>query len=158
MTKFLPLPELAVRIAAARQRGKKIALANGGFDLLHIGHVRYLQAARAQADILVVAVNSDTSLRQLKGPERAIIDECGRVALIAALACVDFVTLFDDRRVDEVLQRLTPDVHCKGSDYTAETVPERETVLAYGGRIAIVGGAKIRSTSSLIARIRSLHG
>jgi D-glycero-beta-D-manno-heptose 1-phosphate adenylyltransferase len=155
--KILPLAELAERVDAARRSGCTIALANGGFDLLHVGHVRYLRAARAQADRLVVALNSDASLRGLKGERRALIDERGRLELIAALACVDWVTLFDEPRVDRVLLTLRPEVHCKGSDYTAETVPERDVVAAYGGRVAIVGGDKVRSSSTVIRRIRELH-
>jgi len=154
---ILPLDQLTRRIGALRGKGKKIALANGGFDLLHIGHIRYLQDAKAQADILVVALNSDSSLRRLKGKQRALIDETGRTRMIAALACVDFVTLFGESRVDRVLLALKPEVHCKGSDYTAETVPEREVVTSYGGRIAIVGGEKIRSTSTIIMQIRGLY-
>jgi rfaE bifunctional protein nucleotidyltransferase chain/domain len=154
--KILALPELAERVAAARGEGHRVALANGGFDLLHVGHVRYLQAARALADVLVVALNSDRSLRRLKGEQRALIDERGRLEVIAALACVDWVTLFDEERVDAVLLALRPDFHCKGSDYTAETVPERDVVASYGGRVAIVGGDKVRSSSIVIRRIREL--
>ena len=156
--KFLPLDALAARVTSERENGRRIALANGGFDLLHVGHIRYLQEAKNQADVLVVGINSDVSLRRLKGESRALIDEQDRVSLIAALACVDYVTLFDSLRVDDILRRLKPDVHCKGSDYTPDTVPERATVREYGGRIAIVGGPKIRSTSEVIARIRSLYG
>jgi len=156
LNKFFPLPELAQKIAGERNNNRKIALANGGFDLIHIGHIRYLQAAQKTADILVVALNSDYSLKKLKGSHRAIIDEQGRVKIIAALACVDYVTLFDDPTVDGVLSTLKPDFHCKGADYTPDTVPERETVRAYGGRVAIVGGDKIRSTSEIIARIRKI--
>ncbi len=137
--------------------GRSVALANGGFDLLHIGHVRYLQAAKMQADILVVALNSDRSLKKLKGERRALIDLAGRTTLIAALECVDYLTAFDEERVDCVLRALKPDVHCKGSDYTAETVPEKEVVAGYGGRVAIVGGDKVESSSSVIARIRALY-
>lgn len=154
--KILPLPDVAERVAAARRRGLRVALANGGFDLLHVGHVRYLRAARETADVLVVALNSDRSLRQLKGEQRALIDEQGRQSVIAALACVDWVTLFDEPRVDRVLRALRPDVHCKGSDYTPETVPERDVVAACGGRVAIVGGDKVRSSSTVIQAIRGL--
>lgn len=153
LSKFFPLEELKTRIEAERRQNKKIALANGGFDLLHIGHVRYLQAAKKTADILVVALNSDSSLEKLKG--RVIIPQQGRIRLISAFACVDYVTIFENHRVDRVLLTLKPDFHCKGSDYTAETVPERETVCSYGGKIAIVGGAKIRSTSWILEEIRS---
>jgi len=152
--KYFPLSELSVRITREKNRGRTIALANGGFDLIHVGHIRYLQAAKAMADILVVALNSDASLRRLKGRQRALIDQRGRVAIIAALECVDYVTLFAQQRVDRVLLALRPDIHCKGSDYSVATVPEREVVRGYGGRIAIVGGAKVRSTSQIIQRIR----
>jgi len=130
-----------------------IAFANGCFDLLHVGHVRYLQGARAEADRLVVAVNADVSVRGLKGEGRPILDESARAELVSALACVDYVVLFPDRTVDRLLTVLKPDVHCKGTDYTVETVPERETVLAYGGRIAIVGDPKEHSTKELLANI-----
>lgn len=151
--KFFPLEQLQEEIEAIRHRPQTVALANGGFDLIHIGHIRYLQAAKKVADILVVALNSDRSLRQLKGENRPIIDEAGRLQIIASMACVDYVTVFDDLTVDRVLLALKPDFHCKGSDYTPETVPERETVLSYGGNIAIVGGDKVRSTSEIIKTI-----
>lgn len=154
--KFFPLDQLKSVISELRKKNKTIALANGGFDLLHIGHIRYLEAARKQADILVVALNSDRSLQHLKGPKRPIINEGGRVKMLAALSCVDFVTLFNENRVDRVLSTLKPDFHCKGSDYTEETVPERETVRSYGGRIVIVGGAKVKSTSDIVRHIKQL--
>jgi D-glycero-beta-D-manno-heptose 1-phosphate adenylyltransferase len=156
--KYRTLDDLRAVIAAQRARGRTVALANGGFDLLHIGHVRYLQAAKALADILVVALNSDASLQRLKGSGRALIDEAGRVTMISALACVDYVTVFGEDRVERVLLALTPDFHCKGSDYTPETVPERDVVKGYGGRIAIVGGDKVRSTSLIVEHIRALYG
>ena len=152
--KFFLLDQLKPILLKQKKTRKTIALANGGFDLLHIGHIRYLEAAKKQADILVVALNSDRSLRNLKGVNRPIIDEEGRVKMLAALSCVDYVTLFDEDRVDRVLLTLKPDFHCKGSDYTEETVPERETVYSYGGRIAIVGGAKVRSTSDIVRNIK----
>jgi rfaE bifunctional protein nucleotidyltransferase chain/domain len=152
--KFLALPELTARIAEEKKLGRTIALANGGFDLIHVGHVRYLQQAKALADVLVVAINSDRSLKGLKGAARALIDEQGRVTIICALACVDYVTLFDDPRVDRVLLALTPDFHCKGSDYTLDSIPEKDIVRGYGGQLAIVGGAKVRSTSLIIKKIK----
>lgn len=151
---FVPLEKLAGVVARHKSEGKSVALANGGFDLLHVGHIRYLQEAKTLADILVVALNSDLSLRRLKGEDRALIDEYGRIRLIASLACVDYVTLFEEDRADRVLLLLKPDVHCKGSDYSAETVPERDIVKSYGGRIAIVGGGKVRSTSEIIQALR----
>jgi rfaE bifunctional protein nucleotidyltransferase chain/domain len=156
--KFFPLEQLAKIIAREKKLGKTIVLANGGFDLIHVGHIRYLQQARAMGDILVVALNSDSSLRKLKGPKRALIDEQGRVLIISALACVDYVTLFDGRMVDCVLLALTPHFHCKGSDYTLATIPERDIVREYGGEMAIVGGDKVRSTSWLIETIKELYG
>ncbi|MCK4765778.1 MAG: adenylyltransferase/cytidyltransferase family protein [Candidatus Aminicenantes bacterium] len=153
LSKFYPLEELKAKIESERRQNKKIALANGGFDLIHIGHIRYLQAAKRTAGILVVALNSDNSLKKLKG--RTIIPEQGRIRLISSFECVDYVTIFDDDRVNRVLLTLKPDFHCKGSDYTVDTVPERETVNSYGGEIAIVGGAKIRSTSWILEEIRS---
>ena len=154
--KFYPLPELTAQIAAEKKLGKTIVLANGGFDLIHVGHIRYLQQAKAKGDILVVALNSDRSLKKLKGEERALIDEQGRVLIISALACVDYVTLFDEDRVDKVLLALKPDFHCKGSDYTLESIPERDIVRSYGGAMAIVGGEKVRSTSILIKKIKEM--
>ena len=148
--KHLELNELSAVIDKARSDGKKIALANGGFDILHIGHIRYLKASKEIADILVVAINSDRSLRELKGDHRAEIDEDGRAKVIGALSFVDYVTVFDEMRVDRVLMTIKPDFHCKGTDYTPETVPEKDVVRSYGGSIAIVGGRKIRSTSDII--------
>jgi rfaE bifunctional protein nucleotidyltransferase chain/domain len=156
--KFYPLPELAARIGVEKKLGKTIVLANGGFDLVHVGHIRYLQQAKAQGDILVVALNSDRSLKKLKGAARALIDEQGRILIISALACVDYVTLFDENRVDRILLAITPDVHCKGSDYTLESIPERDIVRSYGGAMAIVGGEKVRSTSLIIRKIKEIYG
>lgn len=156
--KFYPLPELVIQIAGKKKLGKTIVLANGGFDLIHVGHIRYLQQAKAKGDILVVALNSDRSLKNLKGAARALIDEQGRVLIISALACVDYVTLFDENRVDRILLAITPDFHCKGSDYTLETIPERDIVRSYGGAMAIVGGDKVHSTSILVKKIKELYG
>lgn len=152
--KILPLDELLRRIQAARTSGKIIVLANGCFDVLHVGHVRYLQGAKAEGDVLVVGINSDASERQLKGPGRPILAQQARAALVAALAAVDFVTIFDEPNVENLLTRLRPDVHAKGTDYTAETVPERELAGRLGIRVAIVGDAKNHSTQDLIARVR----
>ena len=156
--KYLPLQRLAAVVAREKAKGKTVVLANGGFDLIHVGHVRYLQQAKALGDLLVVALNSDRSLRMLKGAGRALIDEGGRVRLIAAMACVDYVTLFAEATVEHVLLALTPHFHCKGSDYTLDSIPERDVVRSYGGRMAIVGGEKVRSTSLLIRRIKELYG
>lgn len=156
--KYFPLPQLAERIAREKEMGKTIVLANGGFDLIHVGHIRYLQQAKALGDILVVALNSDSSLKELKGAGRALIDEAGRARIISALACVDYVTLFAEGTVGRVLLALTPHFHCKGSDYTLDSIPERDIVQSYGGRMAIVGGDKVRSTSLLIQKIKELYG
>ena len=129
-------------------------MANGCFDLIHVGHVRYLKEARELGDILVVALNSDASVRRLKGRGRPHMKEDERASMISALACVDYVTIFGEDNVENLLMRLRPDIHAKGSDYTEETVPERETVLAYGGKIAITGGPKVRSTSKVLKEIR----
>lgn len=149
----MSLFELEAALAADRAAGRTIAFANGVFDLLHVGHVRYLQAASAQADRLVVAVNADASVRRLKGEGRPILDERSRAEMVAALRGVHYVVVFEDDTAGELLTRLTPDVHCKGTDYTVESVPERAIVLAYGGRTAIVGDPKDHSTRDLLARL-----
>lgn len=145
--------ELVEAVARERTAGRTIAFANGCFDLLHVGHVRYLQGAAAEADRLVVAVNADASVRGLKGPGRPILSGHDRAELVAALRGVSYVVLFDDPDVRRLLLLLKPDVHCKGTDYTVETVPERAVVQSYGGRTAIVGDQKHHNTRELIARI-----
>ena len=145
--------ELTTLIERDRRAGRTIALANGCFDILHVGHVRYLAGAAAEADRLVVAVNDDASVRTLKGDGRPIMPAAARAELVAALRAVDYVVLFPERSVERLLNDLKPDVHCKGTDYTVETVPERDTVRAYGGRIAIVGDPKDHSTRDLLARL-----
>jgi rfaE bifunctional protein nucleotidyltransferase chain/domain len=140
-------------VRADRAAGRTIAFANGCFDLLHVGHTRYLQAAAAEADRLVVAVNGDESAGS-KGPGRPILAAADRAELVAALRGVDYVVVFPEPTVTPLLELLKPDVHCKGTDYTVDTVPERETVRSYGGRIAIVGDPKDHSTRDLLARIR----
>jgi len=152
--KVVTLPILATWVREGRQRGVTYAFANGAFDLLHVGHVRYLEAAAREADRLIVAVNSDASIRGLKGPDRPVMPEADRAELVAALRVVDHVVVFGDATVTPLLQALRPEVHCKGTDYTIDTVPERDTVRAYGGRVAIVGDPKDHSTSSLVARLR----
>ena len=153
MGEILSRRELAARVADDRARGLTHAFANGGFDLLHVGHVRYLEAARREADRLIVAVNDDRSIRGLKGPSRPVLPEADRAELVAALRAVDYVVIFPEPTVAPLLELLRPDVHCKGTDYTVETVPEREVVRAYGGRIAIVGDPKDHSTSDLLVRL-----
>ena len=153
MGKVLTRAALLAAVAADRAAGRTIAFANGGFDLLHVGHVRYLQAAAAEADRLVVAINDDRSVCGLKGPGRPILNERDRAELVAALRGVDYVVTFPEATVTPLLLALKPDVHCKGTDYSVDTVPERATVREYGGRIAIVGDPKDHSTRDLLARI-----
>ena len=155
MRKTHHLPELAKIIENHKKNGDRIVLANGCFDLIHAGHIRYLKDSKARGDILVVALNSDSSVRRLKGKGRPILPEKERAEIIAAFDFVDYVTFFDEAKVDGVLLALKPHVHAKGSDYTADTVPERETVKGYGGEIAITGGPKIKSTSEVIEEIAS---
>ncbi|MBD3867736.1 MAG: adenylyltransferase/cytidyltransferase family protein [Acidobacteria bacterium] len=147
-------PGLAEQAAAWRRDGKTIALANGLFDILHVGHLRYLEAAALEADILVVAVNSDRSARELKGAGRPLVPERERVELLAGFRCVDHAVVFDGATVGEVLEALRPDVHCKGTDYSPKTVPERGVAERLGIRIAIVGDTKRHATRDMVARIR----
>jgi rfaE bifunctional protein nucleotidyltransferase chain/domain len=141
-------------LKAARSQGQTVALANGCFDVLHVGHVRYLQGAKAEADVLVVGVNGDASVRRLKGEDRPLLPAGDRALLVGALRAVDHVIVFDEDDVSALLLALKPDVHCKGTDYTPETVPERDVVRSYGGRVAIVGDPKQHDTRTLVARIR----
>jgi len=141
--------------AEARRAGKTISFANGCFDLLHVGHTRYLQGARAEGDILIVGINADASVRKLKGEKRPLQNEKDRAVLVAALHCVDWVVTFPEDTVENLLLALMPHVHCKGTDYTVDTVPEREVVRSYGGRVAIVGDPKDHNTSALLARLAS---
>ncbi len=154
-TKIVSREELLRRSARERDRSRRIVFANGAFDLLHAGHVRYLEAAKAEGDWLVVGVNSDQSVRSSKGPSRPIVPESERAEIVAALACVDAVVLFEEASPASLIAQLAPDVHAKGTDYTAETVPERDVVRAYGGRTAIVGDPKDHATSDLVERIRA---
>src|SRR6186997_3182393 len=152
--RVLSREDLIAAVAADRAAGRTVAFANGCFDLLHVGHVRYLQGASTEADRLIVAVNDDDSVRRLKGPHRPILAAETRVELVAALRGVDYVVLFPDATVERLLTMLRPDVHCKGTDYTVDTVPERDVVRAYGGRVAIVGDPKDHDTRVLLQRIR----
>jgi rfaE bifunctional protein nucleotidyltransferase chain/domain len=155
MGEVLSRAALVDRVQDDRAQGLTLAFANGCFDLLHVGHIRYLEAAAREADRLIVAVNDDQSMRALKGPNRPVMGAADRTELVAALRAVDYVVVFPESTVTPLLELLKPDVHCKGTDYTADTVPERETVLAYGGRIAIVGDPKDHSTRELLQRIKS---
>lgn len=151
MSAVLTQAEAARRAAALRAAGKTVVLANGIFDLLHVGHLRYLQGARAEGDVLFVAVNADASARALKGEGRPVVPEAERAELVAALACVDGAFLFEGRDVREVLRALKPHVHAKGTDYTVETVPEREVIAEWGGRVAITGDPKDHSSTAVIS-------
>ena len=146
--------ELRRVVADERERGRSIAFANGVFDVLHVGHVRYLQDAAKEGDVLIVAVNSDESVRTIKGPARPLNNERERAEIVAAIRGVSYVTIFSDASPGRLLGVLKPDVQCKGTDYSADSVPEGEIVRAYGGRVAIVGDPKEHSTTEMIRRIR----
>ena len=145
--------ELAETLAQRRAKNEKIVLANGCFDILHVGHTRYLAGAKAEGDVLVVAVNSDKSVRKLKGEGRPILPEQERAELVAALESVDYVIIFGEPNVEPLLESLRPNVHAKGTDYTAESVPERAVADRFGIRVAIVGDAKNHSTRDLLAQL-----
>ena len=154
MGQVLSESKLIAAVADDRAAGRTIAFANGCFDLIHVGHVRYLQGAAAEGDRLIVAVNDDESVKRLKGPGRPAMPARERAEIIAALAVVDYVVTFADETVDRLLGRIKPDVHCKGTDYTVDTVPERAAVQAYGGRTAIVGDPKTHASRDLAKKIR----
>ena len=145
--------QLVDAVARDREQGRTVAFANGCFDLLHVGHARYLQGAAAEADRLVVAVNDDRSVARLKGPGRPILAAEDRAELIGAIRGVAYAVIFGDQNVERLLRLVRPDVHCKGTDYTVDSVPERAVVLAYGGRTAIVGDPKAHASRDLLARI-----
>ena len=145
--------EVVKRVASARASGARIVFANGCFDVLHVGHVRYLAGARALGDLLIVGINSDAQVALQKGAGRPVLPANDRAEIVAALESVNYVTIFDEPTVEELLLALKPDVHAKGTDYTAETVPERDVVRSYGGQVAIVGDPKDHSTSAIIARL-----
>jgi rfaE bifunctional protein nucleotidyltransferase chain/domain len=153
MGEILSREALVARVASERAAGRTIAFANGCFDLLHVGHLRYLESAAREADLLVVAINDDESVRRLKGEGRPVLAAEHRAELVAALRCVDLVTVFPEPTVGPLLEALRPDVHCKGTDYTLDSVPERDVVKGYGGRVAIVGDPKDHSTRDLLSRI-----
>ncbi len=153
-SKIVSLEELRRVLARHRRPGRRIVLANGCFDLLHVGHVRYLEAAKQEGDLLVVGVNSDASVAQLKGSGQPVLPARERAKLVAALRAVDYVVVFDAPTATPLIEALRPDVHAKGTDYTPDTVPEREALRAVGGRVAIVGDPKRHSTRDLFAAIR----
>jgi len=145
--------QLIERVQAARKSGARIVLANGCFDVLHVGHVRYLAGARELGDVLVVGINSDEQVARLKGPDRPVLPASERAEIVGSLDSVTYVTIFDEPTVEELLLALKPDVHAKGTDYTEDTVPERAVVRSYGGRVAIVGDPKDHSTSAILTRL-----
>jgi D-glycero-beta-D-manno-heptose 1-phosphate adenylyltransferase len=153
--KIKTLEELKAVTQHLRASGRTVVFVNGCFDLLHVGHVRYLQHARALGDVLILGVNSDACVAALKGKGRPLQPEADRIEILASLECVDYILLFDAPTVDDILKALKPDIHAKGTDYSEESVPERETVLAYGGRVAIAGDPKDHSTRDLIQTILS---
>lgn len=158
MAAALSVDEAAALADRLRAEGKRIVLANGCFDLLHVGHVRYLQAARRLGDVLFVGVNSDAAVRRLKGPGRPLVPVAERAEIVGALAGVDHVVIFDEDTADRLLERLRPHVHAKGTDYTPDTVPERAVARAVGAEVAITGDAKVHATRDLIALIRRRFG
>src|ERR687894_1582363 len=152
-TRILERNRLIARVAIARKNGARIVFANGCFDLLHVGHVRYLEAARALGDLLVVGVNADEQVRRLKGEGRPLVPERERAEVVAGLRAVDLVTVFAEPTVEQLLLAVRPDVHAKGTDYTEETVPERDIVRSYGGRVCIVGDPKDHSSTDIIKAV-----
>ena len=149
--------ELRRVVQDEREKKRTIAFANGVFDVLHVGHVRYLQEASKEADVLIVGVNSDDSVRAIKGPARPVVNERERAELISAIRGVSFVIIFNDASPARLIAALQPDVHCKGTDYTADSVPEAEIVRAYGGRVAIVGDPKDHSTTDMLQRMKTMN-
>jgi D-glycero-beta-D-manno-heptose 1-phosphate adenylyltransferase len=157
-SKIKGIVELGIIAGKLRASGKKIVFANGCFDLLHVGHIRYLQSARRLGDVLILGINGDDSVAALKGKGRPLQPEADRIEILASLACVDYVLLFNEPTVDDILKALRPDIHAKGTDYTEGNVPERNTVQAYGGRVAIAGDPKDHSTRDLIQVILAKQG
>jgi rfaE bifunctional protein nucleotidyltransferase chain/domain len=153
-SKIIARNALRQELAQDKLRGQRVVLANGCFDTLHVGHIRYLEGARQEGDVLVVGVNADSSVCSLKGPGRPILDEQARALLVASLRCVDYVVLFAEPTVEALLEELRPDVHAKGTDYTADTVPERAVAARLGIRVAIVGDPKDHSTRQLLDSVR----
>ena len=151
----LDVSDLEAWARKRRELGERIVLANGAFDMLHVGHLRYLKAARQEGDTLLVAVNSDLSVQSSKGPDRPIVPEAERQELVEGLACVDFTVLFSDRTVEGIIRSVKPDVHAKGTDYTESSVPEGDLVRSLGGRVAIVGDPKNHSTTELVEKLQT---
>jgi len=151
--RILDRGRLIERIATARKQGARIVLANGCFDVLHVGHIRYLEAAKALGDLLIVGINSDEQARRLKGEGRPVLSQDQRAEIVASLEAVDFVTVFNEPTVEELLLAIKPDIHAKGTDYTVDSVPERDVVRSFGGRVAIVGDPKNHSSSELIEKL-----
>jgi rfaE bifunctional protein nucleotidyltransferase chain/domain len=158
MGKRLTIEALRPVVEKLKQVGETIVFANGCFDLLHVGHIRYLEGARRLGDVLIVGLNSDDSVRQLKGLGRPLMPEGERAEILAAISFVDYIVIFDEPTVERLLLQIRPDIHCKGTDYTVDSVPEREVVLSYGGRIAIVGDPKDHSTRDLIREVLKKAG
>ncbi len=153
--RILSRDDLITALAKMRADGATVVLANGCFDLFHVGHVRYLEGAKALGDILVVGINSDRQTRVLKGEGRPFIPESERAEIVSSLRCVDLVTIFDEATVEQLIRAIRPDVHAKGTDYTTDTVPERDIIREVGGRVAIVGDPKDHSSTELIAKVES---
>lgn len=141
-------------ISKAQQEGKKVVFANGCFDILHVGHIRYLKGAKQLGDILVVGVNTDESIMELKGKDRPVISLAERLEILGVIEQIDYLIPFGEKRADKILMELKPDVHAKGTDYSEETVPERDTVMSYGGRVAIVGDPKDHSVTEIITKMK----
>ncbi len=153
LTRIVKRDELIILVDAEKRFGKRIVFTNGCFDVLHVGHIRYLEAARALGDLLIVGINSDEQARRLKGKGRPLVPQDQRAEIISSLEAVDLVTIFSEPTVTELLLALKPDIHAKGTDYTEESVPERDVVRSFGGRVAIVGDAKDHSSSEMIDRL-----
>ncbi|MGB8507032.1 MAG: adenylyltransferase/cytidyltransferase family protein [Pyrinomonadaceae bacterium] len=153
--RILERNRIIARVAIARRHGAHIVFANGCFDILHVGHVRYLEAARGLGDLLVVGINGDEAVRALKGEGRPFVPERERAEIIASLRSVDLVTIFHEPTVEALLLAIRPDIHAKGTDYTADTVPERDVVRSYGGRVQIVGDPKDHSSTNMVKRVMS---
>lgn len=153
--RILTRAEMKEKIKACKAAGKQVVFTNGCFDILHVGHVRYLQDARALGDVLVIGVNTDTSVQRLKGPSRPIVPQDERAEVLAALRCVDYVTLFDEQTPEALIAILQPDIHVKGGDYRVEDLPEAKVVLEYGGKVVILQLVDGRSTTNIVKRITS---